>query len=514
MKFFLTLLFLLSLVSLALAHPPAGAKKTPSKADPLLKRAKDAQKKGDTKAYDALILEAKKILASEGKYACCIKGGCDECAIEGNCGCGANLFEKKGVCKTCLEQIKAGNGRYDVNDGITPDMLFEEPEMGNMGTMRGTLGPWTMNREGSGTAWLPDSSPMYGRMLERGAWQVMEMGMAIGAYGNSGGKRGESQVFGATQYMQMAQKTDDKGRTVGLRGMFSLDPLTNGKRGYPNLFQTGETANGKPLKDRQHPHDLVMELAAVYSTPLGGDKRGFLYLAPAGEPAIGPAAFQHRPSAWDNPSAPISHHWLDGTHITYGVATVGMTVGDTWKVEGSAFNGREPNENRYDIDKIRFNSYTGRITNNPNKNVSIQASYAAIKSPELLEPSVDMHRFTASMIHNKTFENGDNLASMVALGQNIPTGNKTKTTALLLETAYVRNNQTYFARLDNTQKDELVNVPTGNYRIQKFTVGGIHKNTGVSLDFYAYPSALKPYYGNSPVSLNIFYRRRFGKMEE
>ena len=157
MKRVLALLLTLLLVSPVLAHPPKGSKKLgPSKAAPILKKAMEAQKKGDTKTYDALMLEAKKILASEGRYGCCIKGGCDECAKEGNCGCGANLFEKKGVCKTCLAGIKAGNGKYD---SLTPDMLFEE----KMGEMQGTFGPWSMNREGSGTTWLPESSPMYER---------------------------------------------------------------------------------------------------------------------------------------------------------------------------------------------------------------------------------------------------------------------------------------------------------------------------------------------------------------
>lgn len=504
-----------ALVTPTLAHPPSGTKRGPTKAAPFLKLALAAKKKGDTKACEAALLEVKKILAQEGRFACCIKGGCAECALEGNCGCAANLFEKKGVCKTCLESIKSGNGRYE---DITPDMLFEQLMPMEM---RGTFGPWSMSREGSGTTWLPESSPMYGKMSEQGSWQLMQMGLAIMAYGDSGGKRGESQLYGATQYMLMGQKRDTNERVLGLRGMFSLDPLTNGKKGYPNLFQTGETANGKPLKDRQHPHDLIMEIAATYSAPLTKSIRGFLYLAPAGEPALGPAAFQHRPSAWDNPSAPISHHWLDGTHITYGVMTAGITVTDKWKVESSVFNGQEPNENRYTIDPIRLNSYAGRITHNPTKDISLQASYGFMKSPEALEPGVNLHRLTLSVMHNKAFENGDNLASMIALGQNIKAGSHSQTTALLAETAYTHGNQTYFARLDSTQKDELVGVPTGAYRVQKLSIGGIHnlkqsengqQGIGATLDFYAYPSTLKSAYGSAPLSATLFYRWRFGKM--
>jgi hypothetical protein len=504
----------------ALAHPPAGAPKGPSRAEPFLKQARDAQKKHDTKAYDAAMLAAKKILAEEGRYSCCINGGCDECAREGNCGCGANLFDKKGVCKTCLAEIKAGKGRYE---NVESDLLFETPMMPMM-SMRGMLGQWGMNREGSGTSWLPDSSPMYGRMGQRGAWQTMQMATLFGARTNTSGKRGTAQTFATSQYMLMGQKTNTRDQRLGLRGMFSLDALTNGKKGYPNLFQTGETANKRPLQDRQHPHDLFMELAALYSTPLKRDnQRAFIYLAPIGEPALGPAAFPHRPSAWDNPGAPISHHWLDGTHITFGVATVGVTQTDKWKLEASAFNGREPDENRYHFDPLQVNSYAGRVTHNPTKDWSVQASYGFLKSPESLEPSVNRHQLTLSATHNKAFESGDNLAAMVAVGQNSPTevgaGSKPKTTALLLETAYTKQANTYFARLDNTQKDELVGVPSGVYRIQKLSLGGLHtlrraesgeQAWGGTLDFYQYPAALNPYYGKSPLSLTLFYRWRLG----
>lgn len=513
MRGLLTVLLALALVGAAQAHPPKGAKKGPSKATPLLKQALEAKKKGDLKGYEAGLLAAKRVLAEEGRFACCIKGGCAECALEGNCGCAANLFEKKGVCKTCLEGIKAGNSRYD---NLTPDMLFEQlMEM----EMPGTLGPWSMSREGSGTTWLPESSPMYGRMSTRGSWQLMQMGQVVGAFTDSGGTRGQSQVYGASQYMLLGQKRDSAGRVLGLRGMFSLDALSNGQRGYPNLFQTGETANGLPLKDRQHPHDLLMELAASYSLSLGGSTRGFLYLAPAGEPALGPAAFQHRPSAWDNPTAPISHHWLDGTHITYGVATAGITLSDKAKLEGSIFNGREPNENRYNIDPIRLNSYAGRVSLNPTKDLSVQASYGFLKSPETLEPGVNQHRLTVSAMHNRAFESGDNLASMIALGQNRKKG--ATTAALLAEVAYTHQRQTYFARLDSTQKDELVGVPPGVYRVQKLSLGGVQnlkqdeqgqQGVGASLDLYSVPAALKPTYGSAPISVTVFYRWRFGRM--
>ena len=103
------------------------------------------------------------------------------------------------------------------------------------------------------------------------------------------------------------------------------------------LLATGETADGVThLVDRQHPHDLFMELSASYSFAHGEDETFFLYGGLPGEPALGPPAFLHRFSGMDNPEAPISHHWLDSTHITYGVVTAGF-VYRGWKLEGSIF---------------------------------------------------------------------------------------------------------------------------------------------------------------------------------
>src|SRR6185369_5423437 len=188
---------------------------------------------------------------------------------------------------------------------------------------------------------------------------------------------------------------------LGLRGMFTLEPATIGKSGYPLLLQTGETANGStPLIDRQHPHDLFMELAASYSLPVRETDRAFVYLGLPGEPALGPPTFMHRFSGMDNPEAPITHHWLDSTHISYGVATVGYIFNDIVKVEGSIFTGREPDQSRWDIETPKMDSQSLRVQVNPTKDWSLQASYGHINSPEQLEPDVDQDRITASVTYN------------------------------------------------------------------------------------------------------------------
>ena len=129
--------------------------------------------------------------------------------------------------------------------------------------------------------------------------------------------------------------------------------MLEGGKGYPLLFQTGETYKGEPLIDRQHPHDLFSELSLSYSHAFTKNVDAFVYVGYPGEPALGPVTFMHRPSALDNPNSPISHHWVDATHITFGVATIGIRVGK-FKIEGSSFTGREPDEDRYNFDKAKF----------------------------------------------------------------------------------------------------------------------------------------------------------------
>ena len=191
------------------------------------------------------------------------------------------------------------------------------------------------------------------------------------------------------------------GGELVLRQMLSLDPLTVGADGYPLVLQTGESLGGSPLHDRQHPHDLFMEIAALYTRPFSASSAFQLYAAPAGEPALGPVAFPHRFSAASDPLAPLAHHWQDSTHISFGVLTAGLLT-RMFKVEGSWFNGREPDEHRYDFDIRRPDSWSGRLWFNPSKARSFQASYGYLASPEELHPDESVHRLTASAVHHES----------------------------------------------------------------------------------------------------------------
>lgn len=398
-----------------------------------------------------------------------------------------------------------------------PGMKMDGMDMGHMGSMKGMLGPWSMAREGSGTSWLPDDSPMFMRMLPKaGRYDLMYMGEFSLNYtdSNVSDGRGPHEFYSNSMPMLMARR-DVGGGTLGFRVMGSLDPIFNGEFGAPNLFQTGESAHGQPLVDRQHPHDLLAEVSATYSRPIGGDLRGFVYLAPIGEPALGASMYLMRPSGMENPEAPISHHWFDSSHIAFGVATAGVTLGDKWKFEGSAFKGREPDENRYVPDSIKLDSGSARVSYNPSRALSMSVSYGYLRSPESMTPGQDQNRTTAAVHYGRALRGGDYAAATVYLGLDAQGGHSTD--AYLLEGTYFRRDWSYYARFENVAKDELENVPAGDYRINKLTFGatrdfahqkGFDLGVGAYAGLYAFPSALNDAYGKSPVTLGVYLRLR------
>src|SRR5437667_6637623 len=288
-------------------------------------------------------------------------------------------------------------------------------------------------RLGSGTSWLPDSSPMHASHFTLGAWTLMVHGSAFFQYDRQGGTRGEDQVA-LLDWAMLAASRSLAGGQLDLRGMFSTDPWGVGSAGYPLLLQTGESNRGVPLHDHQHPHDLFMEVAALYRRAVAKNLGVSLYLAPVGEPAMGPVAFPHRPSAANDPLAPISHHWQDGTHITFGVLTAGVFT-RTAQLEASWFNGREPDEDRTDFDYAgrRLDSYSARVTVNPGPRWSFSGWYAYLRSPEELRPDESLHRFGVSVLTTQPFGQGGQRASALIWGANNPIGSGQVANSIVLE---------------------------------------------------------------------------------
>ena len=392
------------------------------------------------------------------------------------------------------------------------DAAPPEAEEGAM-VMTGSLGRYPMSREGSGTSWQPDASPDMGGMSMSRGWMVMTDALVNGVYDHQGGPRGGDEAFASGMAMVMADRPLADGSMIGLRAMFSLDPLM-GPKGYPLLLATGETADGKtPLVDRQHPHDLFVELAASYSRPISNDDNLFVYAGLPGEPAFGPPAFMHRVSGMDSPEAPISHHWLDSTHVSFGVVTAGWVHGP-FKLEGSAFNGREPDRNRWDIEAHALSSWAARASWNPGPDWSLQASVAHLKSPEQLEPGVDQDRISLSAIYTRRFGQGGLWSTTLAWGRkDLQPGPVLD--AWLLESAVVfAQRWTLFGRAERVDENELLGPGGPPHTVDKLSLGAIrdvriaaHWKLGLGglVSLYAMPAALKPVYG-APVSAMGFVR--------
>lgn len=320
-------------------------------------------------------------------------------------------------------------------------------------SMAGPLGI-PMERMGSGTTWIPDAVVLPSRHFMAGKWMVMMHGFLFGQYDRQGGPRGSDQWGSLNWAMVMADRPLAGGR-LQLRFMPSLDPWTVGACGYPLLLQSGETCGGQPLVDRQHPHDFFMELGALYEREITPRTAMLLYVAPAGEPALGPVAFMHRPSAMDEPQAPLGHHWQDATHISFGVVTAGIFT-RALRLEASAFNGTEPDESRWNFDPIALNSWSGRLTLNPTRNWSFTAGYGWLRNPERSSPPEATRRFVASALHGRAL--GERAmphgqwASAIVLGMNREQEHGTTYSILGESEVVFRTMNTAFMRAELVQK--------------------------------------------------------------
>lgn len=403
------------------------------------------------------------------------------------------------------------------------------PGMAPMQMIDGPLGI-PMERTGSGTSWLPDDSPMHAEHVMRGPWELMLHGVAFAMYDKQGSRRGDEQFSSVNWGMLMATRNAGGGR-LQLRGMVSAEPWTVGGQGYPLLLQTGETYRGRPLHDRQHPHDLFMEIAGLYEHAVSDRVALSLYVAPVGEPAIGPVAFPHRPSAMNDPMAPISHHWQDATHITFGVVTAGIFTHSV-RLEGSIFNGREPDENRtnFDYRGRSLDSYSGRLAWNPSSRWSASAGYAYLRSPEPAAPDEAVHRISGSIMNGRTFGEHGELATTLVFGAN------RHADAAHLEPSYLLESNlefggahSIFGRAEHVRKgaEDLVlgaGGPAGEFSLTSLVAGYVYEfdragavRTGIgaraSVDLI--PAALEPVYGTrAPGGFAIYIRFRPQRMSE
>jgi hypothetical protein len=378
----------------------------------------------------------------------------------------------------------------------------------------------------SGTAVNPASwrAPM--PMKTFGAWNTMLMGEAFIVDTQQSGPRGGDKLFSPNWFMADAEHQVGKNGAFAVQLMLSLEPATITERRYPLLFQTGETAFGKPIIDGQHPHNFIMALGFQYALALNEDTTLEFYFAPVGDPALGPIAYPHRASAAEIPQAPISHHWEDSTHISDDVATAGIAY-KKFRLEASGFHGSEPGENRWIIQTGPMNSWSARLWYFPGKNWAAQISGGHLTHPEALEPG-DQDRITASVEYSKPMRSGD-WSSSVIWGRIHNTATGRSLDAYTAESVLPIGRKNFLTgRFDLVDKDELfAGQPKieefldrsygSTFRIGAYTIGYTrdfgnfrHMQTGIGFNLQAYslPQAIKPYYGEHPIGGNVFLRFR------
>jgi hypothetical protein len=378
----------------------------------------------------------------------------------------------------------------------------------------------------SGTDLEPASTPHEMFMWSKGRWMFMLHGTVFISDIQQTGPRGGDKFFSTNWFMPMAQRKLGKGEVLTLRTMLSLEPATVSQRRYPELFQQGETAYGKPIVDGQHPHDFIMEIAALYDHNFGERTALNVYLAPVGDPALGPMAYPHRASASEDPVAPLGHHLEDSTHIADDVVTFGITYRNL-RLGASGFHGREPDEYRWDIDSGKIDSWSTRVSVNPAQNWSLQYSIGQLHSPEALQPNEDVRRMTASIEYNRPVANG-NWASLLLWGRNQSMQDGNVGNGYLLEsTLKFQHRNSLWTRIENTDRtNELLQgenpLPPGfteRYftRVQAYTAGydreignipHLSPALGAQLTWYGVPPELKPAYSSHPVGVVAFLRLR------
>lgn len=385
--------------------------------------------------------------------------------------------------------------------------------------------------QGAGTAVNPESSSMAMAMKKAGDWSLMVHGYAFLNVIEQSGPRGGDDVFSTNHLMLIGERQPNSDSSFLIRAMLSLEPGTIQDGQYPLLFQTGETADGEPIIDGQHPHDLFMELSAQYGYQVNPETLVHFYGGLRGDPALGPVAFPHRISAQELPQAALSHHLQDSTHIADMVFTGGIKY-KQFRLEFSAFHGAEPDEDRWDLDPGAIDSWSTRFTYTPTENWAAQISTGRLKNPEELEPG-DIQRTTASVSHHRRLSDGF-WASSIVWGWNHKILEDLDIHSYLFESVWQFRHVNYLTgRLEIVDKDELFghgselengpeDIEDEVFNIKAFTFGyardfdlipGFQTGAGANMTFYSTPGELEPFYGDSPKGFFFYFRIRKGHGE-
>lgn len=444
------------------------------------------------------------------------------------CAKSASAAECAAICSAKMPGPMQMNAR--TASGIRPTaMVMGGQQSNSMAGMKGMnmsmpLPPAAelLMEEASGTSVNPASAPMAMRMMMRGSWNLNFMGDVFVTDTQQSGPRGGDKLYSTNVFMGSAERRAGRGALL-FDLMLSLEPATITDREYPLLFQTGETAFGKPIEDGQHPHNFVMGAGVHYARPIAENTIFQAYFAPVGDPALGPVAYPHRASAAEIPQAPIGHHWEDSTHISYEVATLGLKY-KIVRVETSGFHGAEPNENRWNIGAGAMDSWSARLSLLPGPNWAAQVSVGRLTHPEALEPG-DIVRTTASVEYSRPMQYAQWSTSFI-FGRNHKTATGADTDAFLVESvAPLSKNNFLTGRWELVDKDDLFaaqptveqelleTVGTTTFRIGAYTLGytryfplwqPVATGIGANFSTYTLPGAIVPFYGAHPFGVNVY----------
>jgi hypothetical protein len=400
--------------------------------------------------------------------------------------------------------------------------LFAQSDMGqmpgmDMGGMHVSPAEEFLMNLASGTSLNPTAWPMPMVSHSLSQWNLNLMADGFVVDTQQSGPRGADKLYSANWMMFSIRHKVGAHAAFQFDGMLSLEPATITGERYPLLFQTGETAYGKPIVDGQHPHNLFMALGFTYAYELSSHATLELAFHPVGDPTLGPVAYPHRASAAELPEAPLSHHLQDSTHIADDVVTAGIAY-RKFKLEASGFYGQEPGENRWIIAQGPINSWAARLWYLPSKNWAAQASLGRLAHPEALEPG-DQVRSTASLSYSKPLS-GSSWSSSFIWGRNHYLATQRNADSYLLESALPLGKMNFLSgRIELVDKNELFPgiQPVLTARIGAYTAGytrdvnlfkKLETGIGANVTLYSLPGSIKPEYGNRPVSGNVFIRFR------
>lgn len=313
----------------------------------------------------------------------------------------------------------------------------------------------------------------------------------------------------STNWFAAGAKLDLSDRAFVLaRGRVSLEPYTIDDS-YPQFFQYVPEDG---LVDRMRPHDLFGEAAVQFGfRPTDGTLLS-VYGALVGQPALGAAPAQLRPSGVDFAEAPFGYDLQETTHDSTKVVTVGFAT-RMFTLEASAFHDAATTGDHTELDTDGdIDSQSARLTITPSQRLAIQVSRG-----ELGEDLAQRDITSASLTYGGPFAAITALWTSRSYDEDAIFADET---AWGLEVALHASRNTFMARVehvdrpagfpltvDRTETEEATHYTAGY--IFDFIPNARYKmGAGVNVDYRTKTRELEDVYGHKPQGIFAFVRFR------